>query len=370
MLAATGIAFAVGAFRSGTTPIADELPSAQTSPGPSVTGEPRITAEIPLLDPGDDSVVGGITVGAGSAWVSLPRGGAASLVRIDFATNDIAAEIPLQAATWRKRIAATDDAVWVASSGLLERIDPATNTVVARVVLPDRSISAIAADAAAVWVVTIGDDGGQPTGVLVRIDTATNEIAAEIPLGPQVAGYADEVMLGAGAVWVLGVRWFESEDAEYGSDLIRIDPVTNEIAARIPIGGFNMVMGTRDVWVRFPADGVFDKSDERWLWTRVDVLTNEPSEPFEFDDAGLRLVTPNALWSVGYDEQENVRVTRFDPETLQVVARSEPIRSHFTDAALDTPSGTVWVSAVYSVVRVDIADEAAPSASTAAPALS
>jgi hypothetical protein len=102
----------------------------------------------------------------------------------------------------------------------------------------------------------------------------------------------------------------------------------------------------------------------------VDVLTNEPSEPFEFDDAGLRLVTPNALWSVGYDEQENVRVTRFDPETLQVVARSEPIRSHFTDAALDTPSGTVWVSAVYSVVRVDIADEAAPSASTAAPALS
>jgi hypothetical protein len=66
-------------------------------------------------------------------------------------------------------------------------------------------------------------------------------------------------------------------------------------------------------------------------------------------------VTPDALWSVGYDEQENVRVTRFDPETLQVVARSEPIRSYFTDAALDAASGTVWVSAVHSIVRVDIA---------------
>ena len=50
------------------------------------------------------------------------------------------------------------------------------------------------------------------------------------------------------------------------------------------------------------------------------------------DDSGLRLVTPDALWSVGYDEEENVRVTRFDPESLQLVTRSKPIRSCFTDA--------------------------------------
>jgi hypothetical protein len=80
------------------------------------------------------------------------------------------------------------------------------------------------------------------------------------------------------------------------------------------------------------------------------------------DDSGLRLVTPDALWSVGYDEEENVRVTRFDPESLQLVTRSTPIRSYFTDAVLDPASGTVWVSAVHSVVRVDIADEAAISA--------
>jgi hypothetical protein len=359
MLATTGIALAVGAFRSGTTPIANESPSVETRPGPSLTGEPRITAEIPLLDPESDFVVAGITVGAGSAWVGLPRGKAGSLVRIDPATNAIAAEIPLPAATW---IAATDDAVWLASSGLLERIDPSTNTVVAKVALPDRPISAITADETAVWVVTIADEDGHPEGVLVRVDASTNEIAAEIPLGPQVAGYDDEVILGAGSVWVLGVRWFEAEDAEYGSDLIRIDPATNAIVARIPIGGFQMVMGIDNVWVRFPADGVFDQSNERWLWTQVDVVTNEPSDAFEFDDAGLRLVTPDALWSVGYDEQENVRVTRFDPETLQVVARSEPIRSYFTGAVIDTASGTVWVSAVYSVVRVDIVDEAAASA--------
>ena len=107
-----------------------------------------------------------------------------------------------------------------------------------------------------------------------------------------MAGYEDEVILGAGSVWVLGVRWFEEEDAEYGSDLIRVDPATNAIAARIPVGGFHMVMGADEVWVRFIADGVFDTYGERRLWTRVDVRTNEPSEPFEFEADGLKIVTP------------------------------------------------------------------------------
>jgi hypothetical protein len=73
------------------------------------------------------------------------------------------------------------------------------------------------------------------------------------------------------------------------------------------------------------------------------------------DTAGLRIVTPEALWSVDYDEDENVRVTRFDPATLAVEARSAPIRSYFHDAVLDPASASVWVSAVHTIVRVDIA---------------
>lgn len=124
-------------------------------------------------------------------------------------------------------------------------------------------MSAIAADSTAVWAVAITElsaEAGEWTGTLVHIDTAANGIVAEIPLGPQVAGYEDEVMVGAGSVWVLGVRWFEKEDAEYGSDLIRIDPAANAIAARIPVGGFHMAMGTDEVWVRFIADGVCARS--------------------------------------------------------------------------------------------------------------
>jgi hypothetical protein len=359
MLAAAGIGLAVAALRPDPPPAADVSPSPPATS--SLTGDPVITAEIPLVEEGGRDWIGGLAVGAGSAWAGVQRGSTGAVARIDLATNEVVAEIPVKEAPARKQIAATDEAVWVASSGTLERIDPATNVVVATIDLQGRHVSAIAADATAVWVVAITeptDEGGEWAGTLVRVDPVTNEVVAEIPLGPQVAGYEDEVMLGAGSVWVLGVRWFEQEDAEYGSDLIRIDPATNAIAARIPIGAFHMVMGADEVWVHFVADGVFDTYGERRLWTRVDARTNEPSEPFEFGDDALRLVTPEALWSVGYDDQEHVRVSRIDPETLEIEIRSEPIRSLFHDAVIDAASGTVWISAMWNLLRVDIVDEA------------
>jgi DNA-binding beta-propeller fold protein YncE len=360
MLAAAGIAFAVGALGPDASPVTDLSPSPSSSSTLQLTGDPVITAEIPLVEEGGRGGIGGVAVGAGSAWVSVQRGGTSSIVRIDLATNEVVAEIPVEDTPWRKRIAATEEAVWAASTGTLERIDPDTNTVVATVDMQGRPVSAIAADPTAVWAVAItepADEAGEWTGTLVRVDPATNDVVAEIPLGPQVAGYEDEVMLGADSVWVLGVRWFEQEDAEYGSDLIRIDPATNQITARIPVGGFRMVMGVNEVWVRFIADGVFDTSDERLLWTRVDATTNEPSAPFEFGDNGLRLVTSEALWSVGSNDQEHVRVSRFDPESLELEASSEPIRSYYHDAVIDPTSGTVWVSAVWNLVRVDIVED-------------
>jgi DNA-binding beta-propeller fold protein YncE len=351
IVAIVAFGFAYEAFRSYVKPASEPSPSVTASPVPQLTGTPHVTAEIQLPD---NSIGGGLAVGAGSAWAGLlpyKDGGGDAVMRIDLATNQIVAEIPVDRGPSRKQIAATDDAVWVASHGLLERIDPATNAVVARVEIPGRDISAVSADATDVWAVTIDPSSG---GILVRVDASTNDVVAEIPLGSQITGYEDQVELGAGSVWVLGSRWIEQQNAEYGSDLIRVDPSTNEVVARIPVGGFHMVVAEDAVWVRFPADGVFDETDERWLWTKVDIGTNEPSEPFVLDTAGLKIVTPAALWSVDYDEQENVRVTRFDSTTLAVAARSAPIRSYFHDAVLDPTSGSVWVSAVHTIVRVDI----------------
>lgn len=357
-LAAIGVVLAVRAFRLDAPPATTDPPSEAAEPTqyPPLTGVPRITAEIPLPE---DSLAGGVAVGAGSAWIGVgPVDGPydPSVLRIDLASNEILAEIPVRITPWRDHVAATDDGVWVAADSLLERIDPEKNRVVDSVELPGYWISSITADRDAVWVVAIADTPGesdQRSGTLLRIDPSTNAVVSEIPLGPQVAGYDDEVRLVAGSVWILGVRWSESEQAEYGSDLIRVDPATNSITARIPIDGFHMATGSEEVWVRSVADGVSDRSGEPIHWTRVDARSNEASAPLAFDGL-LEYVSPEALWGVGYAEHEYVRVTRYDPETLEIEARSEPVRSHYHDAKIDPSSGTVWISAMESIVRMDI----------------
>ncbi len=221
------------AFRSENEPATTTgTPSPVPEPtvAPSLQGTAHITATIPLPT---GSYNGGIAVGAGSAWVGLSpeRGDGGSVLRIDLATKDVVATIPVREGPSRKRISATDDAVSVASTGLLQRIDPANNSVVAEVDLSDRSVSAITASGLDVWAITIGPTGG----VLVRVDQRTNEIVAEIPLGSQFTDYEDQVLAGGGAIWVLGVTWNQERDTEYGSDLIRVDPLTNTIAERIAV---------------------------------------------------------------------------------------------------------------------------------------
>lgn len=362
VVAAAGFVFVYEAVRPFDTRSRAGTPTPPFEPE-ALTGEPTITAEIPVPE---GLTTYDMAVGAGAAWVALDEGviddgGGGAIGRIDPATNEIVAQIPVESSPYRDQIAATDDAVWVASRRAIERIDPATNEVVAQVDIGDRSAAAVAADATAVWalgIATPADDIGESTGSLIRIDPASNAIVADISLGSHPVGYLDELRLGAGSVWVLGVRLNGSNNDEFGSDLIRVDPASNEIVAEIPVGGFHMAVGTDEVWVRFPADGVLDSPSESWLWTRVDASTNEPSPPFAFDEVdpadGLRLVASGALWAVGYDEQGDVRVTSFDPTTLQVVAQSEAIGANLNGATVDAATRTVWIATGRTIVRLDI----------------
>ena len=360
-VAAAGFVFVYEAVRPDDTAPIVETPTPSVEP---LTGEPTITAEIAVPE---GLTAYDVAVGAGAAWIALDEGivddgGGGWIGRIDPTTNEIVAQIAVESSPYRDQIAATDDAVWIASGSVIERIDPATNEIVARVELGDRSAVSIAADATAVWALAINtpsDDPREWTGRLVRIDPATNEIVADVPLGSHPVGYIDELRLGGGSVWVLGVLLPDPEGPEYGSDLIRVDPATNEIVARIAVPGFHMAAGDDEVWVRYPEDGVVDSPGETWLWTRVDASTNQPSSPFAFDGDdpgdGLILVTREALWSVGYDEQGAVRVTSFDPATLEVTAQSAPFNTQFHGAVVDAATRTVWVATGESMVRLDIA---------------
>jgi hypothetical protein len=353
-VAAAGFAIAYRAFEVEEADPRNVSPSPTAEPLPPLTGVPQITAEVPFPK---DAVGGGVAVGAGSAWVGITHNGGkgpSSVLRIDLSTNRVVDEIPVQQAPQRERIVATDDAVWIGSSGGIERIDPSTDNVVARIDAPG-FISAMAADAMGVWAIAIldrSDSGLQNTGTLLRVDPATNEVIAEIPLGTHATGYEDELELGSGSVWVLGPRLVDM-DTEKGGDLIRVDPTTNEITAAIPVSGFSMAAGVDAVWVSGPVDGVNDEYGEPWGVVVVDSATNEVSRKGPFDH-GLEVATSEALWSVDYDRNLNVRATRFDPQTLEMESRSDPIESYFTDAVVDPRTRTIWVSALKALVRIDI----------------
>lgn len=349
-LTAAAMVFVFEAFRTDGTSMVD-VPTVEPV---SLMGTPRVTAEIPL--PGDP-VTGGIAVSAGSAWVGsqTQQGtGDTAVLRIDLATDQIVATIPVRDVPWRNQIVATDDVIWVGSRGVVERIDPATNAVTAQIFIADRSVTAMAVDEVALWVVAIGSDGrNQNVGSVLKIDPSTNSIVAEIPLGDSVTGYNDEILSDGASVWVLGSRLID-DDTEDGGDLVRIDAATNAVVASIPVDGFDMVMAADGIWVWSPLDGLFDQgAGKEWRWVIVDKVTNEPSRPFIFD-APLVLVTPGALWSAGYDENTNGRVASYDPDTLDVMSRSEPIRSLFHQAIIDPATRTAWFAAIDSVYRVDI----------------
>ena len=93
------------------------------------------------------------------------------------------------------------------------RIDPATNTVVARVAVEGAGWTAASGDA--VWVTTAKG--------LTRIDPQTNAVAATIPL-PVALG--DPAVV-AGKVWVPKIRQ---------NQIAIIDPATNAVERTLKVG--------------------------------------------------------------------------------------------------------------------------------------
>ena len=92
--------------------------------------------------------------------------------------------------------------VWIANflSGTVERLDPATNRVVARIQVGGEPYG-LAFGGGSVWVGNNGSDS------VTRIDTATNQVVATIPVGDRPIGIAYDDS--DGSVWVanLATRW-------------------------------------------------------------------------------------------------------------------------------------------------------------------
>ena len=194
-----------------------------------------------------------VVVGEGAVWVLDSE--AETLARVDLATHAVKR---FSGGPRPTDLAVGGGAVWVGNGAgsensdtrgtmSISRVDPVSLKVVGTVVLtrapnpygqpPSEGLPQMAAGAGALWAV--GADNR-----VNRIDPATGRIVAKI----SVVDRASTLAAGTEGVWFL--NWTDR-------DVRRIDPATNRVVDRIRIGdaGAGIAVGGGAVWVTSPDDG-------------------------------------------------------------------------------------------------------------------
>lgn len=288
----------------------------------------EIVAAIPLPLPLNVSTyrISTLDVGEGAVWIAGGRDwlGAlfskSSLFRIDPVTNQLTAEIPLDG--FSEGIAIGEGAIWVGTGKTVTRIDPKTNEVVARIPVGRDTWDRISVGAGSIWVLKMVD------AMLYRIDPATNRVVAEIRVGPSQKerrqgeswGFSPEVLFYPGgllallvmplvdkllptdegvyslqldwlhfpsltattdAVWILEATNYERiTPSTEPWHVLRIDPGTNEVVAKIPLQGrpYAVTIHQGFPWVSVRSG----HAETHCYLMKIDPKTNEVVDRLEF----------------------------------------------------------------------------------------
>jgi YVTN family beta-propeller protein len=346
--ALAGLALTVGAGCGGEAretaarpPVPDDAPLEFRSP--QSIGDPAKLA-IPL-----DGQPAGIATGEEGVWVAVYDGRAGDrVVRIDPATNQVAASVPVRGDPYE--VAVGEGSVWVtcnsAESGdVLHRIDPGTNRVVATWAFPRNSTTAIAAGEGAAWVAR--------SGSLVRIDAETNEVVRTIPLAGGAARLnLDELAVGHGAVWIVALGGLDGP-----GDLIRVDPETNRVASTARAGVLNMGTGPGGVWISGCVD--CDQHRDTFYAQRAETGTGTPTGPrIAVERVGFSplYVGEGAAWFGGYSGDGDTVAFVMDLESHSIEELLRIGTFAFAGMAYDPRSQSIWVAraAPASVVRLAV----------------
>jgi virginiamycin B lyase len=325
-LAVTGrvVAERPSATTASTSPATTAAPPAVTTPQPS-----PVIATI-----GMGGFANGMTAGAGSLWVA----GSGEVARIDPATNSVAATIPVDASgSGPAAVAFGAGAVWVpvTTPGALWAIDPATDKVTARISLggPLRGTVSVSATRGAVWVACCGGSGPSAPasgGTLFRVHPGRKRVVAEIalPANP-VAVAADPT-----AVWV----------ATAAGQVLAVSARRNRVIATVAAGGplgfsQTIAVGAGAVWLA-------DPFDEQVV--RIDPRTRRVTARIPAGAATTVTVTRGAVWVIS-----SLGLVRIDPATDQVVAIAPDPDLRRARLVTTTGPGAVWTADWNSVSRID-----------------
>jgi YVTN family beta-propeller protein len=208
---------------------------------------------------------------------------------VDIATNKVVATIPVGPADSEGGITASPDAIWIPSDkkGILSRIDPKTNEVVAQIEISPGSPAAVYGDGA-IWV------SGNEESVVTRVDATTNQVTDKIPVGPKPRF----LTFGGGSVWTLN---------QGDGTVTRIDAKTRQMIVTINVG----VPGT---------GGEIDFGDG-YLWltvfqiplTQIDPKTNMVVKQWTGPGGDAVRFGHGSVWLSNLREQN---LWRLDPKQL------------------------------------------------------
>lgn len=231
-------------------------------------------AEVAMTHP-----CGAMTINDGSLWVADCD--EKTLNRIDIKTATRIAVIPtgLASPDGEMNVVSGAASVWVASdkSGLVSRIDPATNTVIASIKVEPGSCY-LAFGENALWVVSAGSQ------TIQKVDPASNQAIKTTKIGKQPGFLA----AGEGSVWV----------QEQGDGTVaRIDSATGDVSGRVKIEETlkygDIDTGGGRIWLRTTANQTLVVIDPASL--KVIARIGKAS------GSGAVRYTPTGVWTTAHD---------------------------------------------------------------------
>ena len=248
-------------------------------------------------------------------------------------------------------IAVSDDAVWVLSHDRrLFRIDPATNRVAATIPLPDSEWpegQVLVADGS-IWVTVASPDTDfhPEFDSVLRIDPLTNQVLARIHVGHSPMGMTST----PGALWVANHR---SEYTATGGevtgvyDVSRVDQATNLETGRVQIENRQYSNGCCGPWPTTAAAGsvwVGDQNEDgHGFVIRLNPATSAVEARISFAKSKATIGDDvvgdeTAIWLVS---DGSPYLTRIDPRTNRVVAT---VKTGEDTVDLTLGLGFLWVT--------------------------
>ena len=259
---------------------------------------------------------------------------------------------------------AGEGAVWVPNTGdgTVSRIDPQSNRVVATLRIGNQLAfyqrdcelkgsvhsfmgtsfhvrdcdlpSALAVGAGALWILKNDEQ------MVLRVDPKSQHVLARIPLGfvPFDMAATDN------AVWITGY-WVDQ--------LVRIDPKSNQVVARltVPDGASGIAASDQAVWVASTIAGQLSRIDPLTNQVVASVVLDCPAACYQGSMPLAVAAAPGAIWvrTVG-----DGLLVRIDPQTNRAVMTLEVMFSLGRSGQdhLAVLDGALWVSGI-SLQRID-----------------